>query len=220
MLFAIGSAHALDSEEAAIPLAGTQAYSWAGTYVGVQGGISKARGDWSLDPAYALGESYPRFSGGELGAHAGILYQIENNFVFGAEIDLQRSFGNSVDVVTSYGVVSSITLETDLKWAASARLRAGYALGNWLPYVTGGIAVADYEVVGSNLIDTRMMPHSPLAVGWTAGLGVAYALSDELQLKGEYRYTNYGGDARGAIGNPDTFKFETQQLTLGISYKF
>lgn len=211
---------AADRVEAAHRADRAESFSWSGGYVGVHGGYGWAKGAWEFDPAFALGTSDPRFGGFFIGAHAGAQHQFENNVVLGLEMDIRKYEADSSDTIVSFGEVVPIALETQLNWAASARLRAGYALDRWMPYVTGGVAIADYDAVGSVVPFSVATPDSELAIGWTAGAGAEYALTDNVLLRGEYRYSDFGTDDRSALGLPDSYRLSTHEVTLGVSYKF
>ena len=60
--------------------------------------------------------------------------------------------------------------------------------------------------------------------GWTAGAGVDYAATDNVIVRLEYRYTDYGrkdftADLDGLeLGASN--KFKTNEIRLGVAYKF
>jgi outer membrane immunogenic protein len=107
----------------------------------------------------------------------------------------------------------------DLEWFGSARLRAGYAFDRFLPFVTGGVAIGRYSGTENGTLE-----NSENMVGWTAGAGLEYAVTDNLIARVEYRYSDYGRKSQ-----PAPFSFEGQQARLdlttndvrvGLSYKF
>jgi outer membrane immunogenic protein len=51
-------------------------------------------------------------------------------------------------------------------------------------------------------------------VGWQVGAGLEYAMSEQLRLRGEYLYTDYGQD------NGPHLHTNTNSFRLGLSYKF
>ncbi|WP_349369021.1 outer membrane beta-barrel protein [Salinarimonas sp.] len=107
----------------------------------------------------------------------------------------------------------SVTAEIE-NWA-TLRARAGYTLGAFLPFVTGGFAVAQYEVASRATVDTSYVDPSgtlppldpPLATlsesdsgiafGLSAGAGVDVALTENVFLRGEWQYL-YFPDVAGA----------------------
>ena len=153
-----------------------------------------------------------------LGAHAGAQYQSEYNLVFGAEVDIDY---RDVEETAPFFVdgVQGLDLTTEINWTASARLRAGYAIDRWLPYITGGIAWADLDLSSPNGDDSKTLH------GWTVGLGTEYAFTGNLIFRAEYRYTDYDqiedAFSDNILANGfSTFDLDSQDVTLGISYKF
>jgi outer membrane immunogenic protein len=102
-------------------------------------------------------------------------------------------------------------------------LRAGIlASPRALVYVKGGYSNASYNVLTS---DGRTNTDTDIDLdGWRVGGGVEYALSNNLFLKGEYRYTNYGeGEVEGPNGGEsDRFDIDMDrhQIMAGLGYRF
>jgi len=102
-------------------------------------------------------------------------------------------------------------------------LRAGIlASPRALVYVKGGYSNASYNVLtsdGTTNTDTDIDLD-----GWRVGAGAEYALSNNLFVKGEYRYTNYGeGEVEGPNGGEsDRFDIDMDrhQVMLGLGYRF
>jgi len=102
-------------------------------------------------------------------------------------------------------------------------LRAGIlASPQALVYVKGGYTNASYNVLtsdGTTNTDTDIDLD-----GFRVGAGVEYALSNNLFVKGEYRYSNYGeGEVEGPNGGEsDRFNIDMDrhQAMLGLGYRF
>lgn len=127
---------------------------WTGFYAGAQLGYGQLDADELTDDPEGL----------TYGAHAGYLYDF-GQWVIGGELDLDGTDIEDEDV--------GVELDT----VTRAKLRVGYDAGNWLPYITGGIAQArtssDVDALDGD--DT----------GAFAGLGVEYRLSPTIRLGGE-----------------------------------
>ncbi len=67
------------------------------------------------------------------------------------------------------------------------RGRLGYAVSpDILPYVTAGGAAQSLEATEGGVSDRNTM------LGWTAGAGVDVKVTDNVFVRGEYRYTDFG----------------------------
>src|ERR1700733_9406278 len=131
---------------------------WAGPYAGIHFGNtwSDMRHDHTLGPS---GTTNSLMGGGQVGYN----WQ-SDHFVYGAEGDFSKFDIGSKSPSVVY----------DEDWGMTFRGRAGYALGRFLPYVTGGLALTDSFIkvpgVGS---DSNLQP------GVAAGAGVDTFLSDK-----------------------------------------
>lgn len=231
LLLATTSAMAADlpvvkSVEPAAPV--VTAYNWTGFYVGAQAGYAWGKSDWS---GYADWASYGNFfkldpKGAFGGAYAGYNYQFETPVVLGVEGDINGGDVNAKNVPIT-GLVVNQHGYSKLKWFGSARIRAGYAIDRFLPYVTGGIAFGNYQydtvfVEGS----CRRCSESANRVGWTIGAGVEYAITDNITARIEYRYSDYGTKKNGitnfAVSDlvSRQVDLKTNDVRVGVAYKF
>ncbi|MFC2248272.1 outer membrane protein [Labrys portucalensis] len=211
-------------------------YSWTGFYGGVQAGYTWGKSDYS-DYWIASGEwDYKgklTANGFTAGVYTGYNYQFQNNLVVGIEGDINydslkgsaRARGN---LNFSHGAPDPITTykqRAELKWDGSVRLRVGYALDRFLPYVTGGVAFGKYDFAPIWNVDGPLR-YSSTQVGWTVGAGLEYAVTDNLIARVEYRYADYGKKdyfnySTTAAGNyNDRINLKTHTIRAGISYKF
>jgi outer membrane immunogenic protein len=171
---------------------------WTGPYIGVHGGWSTAEydsvgfGPVSLDP-----------SGGLFGIQSGYNWQLSRNWVFGLEAD--SSWGRIRETV---GVNT-----VDVDAMGTVRGRFGYANGNFLTYVTGGLAWIHADVALGPVAVTR----DQFYLGWTVGAGLEYALSERWSAKLEYLYSEYDSSDLAIIPFSDDFKIHT--IKLGINYR-
>jgi outer membrane immunogenic protein len=112
-------------------------------------------------------------SGAVVGGQIGFSQQWSDWFVLGAELDASWS-GIDLDGDEAEGI----------DWLASARLRAGAGLGRFLIYGTGGVAFAGVNVD----------PEDNVELGWVAGLGSEYMLTDNVTVGADYLHYGFGGD--------------------------
>ena len=110
-----------------------------------------------------------------------------------------------------------MTCETKNSWLGTARFRLGYAgWNNWLPYFTAGGAFGNIKA------STFFGETSKTKMGWTAGVGVEYAIMAAWSVKLEYLYVDLGkfdcGTTCGAT--PDDVSFKANLVRAGVNYRF
>lgn len=200
-----------------------EAYNWSGVYVGVQGGYQWYEDDVA-DPVEGVSGSVD-FDGALAGLHAGYDWQ-SGSWVFGVVGDVEWADGDGTS--DALGVGSSVFARAEVNWQASLRARIGYAFDRVLLYATGGLAVADYDFdftccglpfgIGDQFSDTL--------VGYTVGVGAAYAFTNEWNVWADYRYTDFD-TASDSIANccalpPNSQDHDvsTNAVRIGLSRRF
>lgn len=160
---------------------GTQGRDWTGFYVG--GSLGYA--DVDIDGTDG------DFEGAVFGGHVGYNYDL-GNIVIGAELEAV----GANDVTQDNG---SLELDSILR----AKVRAGYDAGQFLPYITAGVAQAEFSGGGVDLEDD----------GPFYGVGVDYAYTDEITIGAEYLRHDFDDFDGGQDIEVDTF-------SLRVSYNF
>lgn len=207
------AADAIIEDVAALPV-----FVWTGGYVGLQAGY--AWGDSTLDfdgTDYIVPLDPEGFLGG---VYAGYNYQFASNIVLGAEADFQFSAADSSDVLGIFngGVDPRFRYYSDQKWNASLRARLGYAVDRFLPFVTAGVAFAEYEH-GEAL--AQPFSETDTYTGWTIGGGADYAVTDNFVVRAEYRYSDFGSESFEPLGwTAHDVELSTHDVRLGVAYKF
>lgn len=192
-------------------------YNWSGIYVGGQLGYGFGSADYvdSDEPEYDYDHDPDGFIGG---LYAGYNYQFANGIVLGGEADVVWS--NLEDSTFAPGD-DSYSATTEIDWMGAARVRLGYAVGRFLPYLAGGVAFGHYDFEELNLGDFYG-DHDDGLIGWTIGLGGEYAVTDNWIIRGEYRYTDF--DEENFISNVSGEEYDVDidihDVRLGIAYKF
>jgi outer membrane immunogenic protein len=215
--------------------------AWGGFYIGFQGGYTNANVDFgtasSSQIAFILRnlavEQERRISGATVlperdvrGGNYGFLVGYNSQWedvVLGVELgytrlnlDAKAAAGNRFWTATSNGYTYDVGLESSAQVKLTDYLtfrgRAGYDLGNFLPYATLGLAVGRAEVTRSANVylcedTTGSTPPAcavglygsaserkkdTYAVGIAAGLGLDILLTENLFLRGEYEYVRFG----------------------------
>src|SRR6266481_3787530 len=178
--------------------------SWTGFYVGGFGAFDEAVVDTHLDLT-GTWEHFPEaernlqsrgersFSTGGGEAAGGYLWERNSNSVEFEDSELERD------------VKISGSFKTHYLFTFGGKL--GYALCNWLPYVTGGLAVGDTDfngkVVVPDFAENLPIPENEEALrfqrnntesraGWFVGGGLEYRLTNHWRLRAQYQYVDLG----------------------------
>ena len=228
------------------------AFNWTGFYVGGQVGYARSQSDyslklgglWELFPDEAEGieeEADHEFDedGFGIGGCAGYNYEFQNHVVIGLGIagrkywNLSNEFetgdfpsGRSdFDVWSSFNTTGLVTFGPKI----------GYAVGRFLPYVSGGLAFgeldASQKIFSSNFAGFREGEKaSENRLGWNVSGGLQYAFTPNWSLRVEYSYTDLGTFKYAGRSEPvPTFRgFDTWHMAsltehggnFGIVYTF
>jgi len=203
------------------------AYNWTGVYIGIQGGGGWSRvvqtdaRPFSSDPYYA--------TGGMIGGTVGVNVQ-SGQIVFGVEADGASSWIKESTIGTSpfFGNCGGAPPRcfSNLEALATVRARAGIAMDNVLPYVTGGLAVGSLHAEeGDVAANGAFGAGTSTVVGWTAGVGIEAMFTRNWSAKAEYLYVDFGNraifnDNVGGVTFPETLRFTTSILRVGLNYRF
>jgi outer membrane immunogenic protein len=197
------------------------AYNWSGIYVGAQAGYawSDARYD-AFD--YATVDYDPNGLFG--GAYAGYNYQLQNNIVLGIDADINFSGIDSDGSLTwaSGSDPDDHIGHSKVKWTGAIRGRVGYALDRFMPYIAGGLSVArfqfDLDHDGTGNMDFE---EERSLTGWNLGAGFDYAATDNIIVRAEYRYSDFGSRSFDNDWADDSkIDLKTHDIRLGVAYKF
>ena len=169
-------------------------YDWTGFYVGGHwgyGGGSFGPGTNSLP---LQGVFFPHGPTGLIsGYQVGYNREFANHMVLGLEAD--ASFTSPADQAAL--AQAPAPFNATLDYVGTLRGRVGYAYGRWMPFVTGGFAWGHTHVGindGSGAIIGRYQP------GWTAGVGLEFAVSGNWTAKLEYDYVDLARQAYDLSG--------------------
>ncbi len=181
----------------------------AGTYAGVFGGYE------ALDVT-ARETTTPQDydgDGGLVGLQVGHDWK-SDGWLFGVAGDVAYDFVHASIFFTGGPVV----FKTRAEFEGSLRARLGYAMDGFTPYVTGGVAYAQFETKYSQvLLPFFVTDHD--AWGWTLGAGVEVPIAERMSLAIEYRYSDYGSNGSGFPATPDgPHEFTTDRLTVGLNW--
>ena len=186
------------------PVIAAPVFTWTGPYVGINAGYGFGNSD------FRGGTSPGSFdvNGAMVGLTLGYNWQV-NQAVFGLEGDINWS---DISGGRTCAIAVGCSMQND--WLGTVRGRLGYAMGQFMPYVTGGLAVGniDARAAGGSSSTTN--------AGWTLGAGIEAALWGPVTAKVEYLYVDLGrGDPiPGTLGT--RADFNTSIVRAGLNYRF
>jgi opacity protein-like surface antigen len=211
--------------------------SAAGIYIGGQIGYAWGAGNFNetlIDPVTGtlINTSVGGKPNGVIGgAHVGYNLQI-NQWVIGLEGTVDgTSLSNTA--VAFFPVAfrgSTLTAQTTADIQGSIRGRLGIAWDRVLIYGTGGVAFGgfntDVSIAAPAVPFFASRSFSNTRVGWTAGGGIEYAITNNWSIRAEYRFSDFG-TIREGLGLPTGGRFfnehrrlQENQVQAGFSYKF
>jgi high affinity Mn2+ porin len=196
-------------------------YDWTGFYFGGHFGYGGGSLGGGTNPLPEQGVLFPHSVTGLIGGYqAGYNRQFSNHVVLGVEAD--ASFTSPTDLPA----LTPAPFNTTLDYVGTLRGRAGYAFGRWMPYFTGGFAW------GHTHVDINVDPANSSSIvssvghyqsGWTAGIGLEFAVSGNWSAKLEYEHIDlsrrfydlslFGLPGVNVDPRIDLFK-------LGLNYRF
>lgn len=180
---------------------------WSGTYFGASiGGLMSST---DLDGALNTNIDSDSYV---VSGHAGTNYQV-GSVVFGGELDASTT--NIDDTTHSVG---GVTTKTGMDWLASARLRAGVAVDNFLVYGTGGVAftTSDVEI---NALGFRA-DSKELHTGYVIGGGAEMAIVDGINARVEALHYGFSGDTLPTPTGSSDLDLDVTTVRAGVSLKF
>jgi outer membrane immunogenic protein len=185
------------------------AFSWTGTYVGVN--LGGAWGTFDFDPSTTnnltgVGSAIPRTSIDKSavigGFQTGYNWQI-GNVVLGVEQDLQFT---NLKTSFAYGaapggaLVAGDGFAAKVDFLSATRFKLGYAWDRFMIYGTGGLETGVLDVTGNyagrflGSPATSFTDKHKFHAGWTVGAGLEYAMTNNLFLGVDYRYFDLGAE--------------------------
>jgi len=167
--------------------------TWTGVYAGLHAGWAFGNADTDN-----LGDTdVDGFVGGGL---AGFNYQT-CSVVLGLEGDI----GFSPDIDGSLGIPG---VDVDIEPNGHIRGRLGFDMdGVWMPFIAGGLAIADADVLDD----------SKIHFGFSIGAGLDYRITDNLVGRVEYLFDSYESRNYNNAGSVD---FDTHTIRAAISWQF
>jgi outer membrane autotransporter protein len=187
----------------------TMATDWDGFYIGGQVGYGTGFADHtSLVPGNDI-----TVQGWLAGAKAGYNMHLGDQLIGGVEGDF-----NLANITGS--IPNNNTTTETIQWLGSFRGRLGYDAGQFMPYVTAGLAFAHaYRTSGIGGPNNHA---SVDHIGWTAGAGVEFKATDNMSIDLEARYSDLGSQVYvwSGTGTDPTIHLTTTTVTAGLNWHF
>jgi len=225
---------AADLPYAKAPPAVASVYDWTGVYVGAFGG--GGYGNHNVNNATGQAVPFADFSanysstGGVAGGDIGYQWQ-SGSLVVGIEGDLAWTGIKGNDSVQfnngNFPGVGAVDAD-NLRWTGALIVKAGYAVDRWMLYFDGGYAFGSIQHTNTPLVgpvDTFNVTGN----GLTGGGGIAYAVTNNVIAKIDYRYTSFNGYNRPGLTTtgltvngqlPYSTVSTYSVVTLGLDFKF
>ncbi|WP_332059737.1 outer membrane protein [Bartonella sp. CB74] len=124
-------------------------------------------------------------------------------------------------------VADDLTLRE--KWSGATRVRLGFAVADrFMPYVAGGVAYTQLRGINHVTVTDKdekpiklsgdLFDKTKMTVGYTLGAGFDFAMVDNVILRAEYRYSDFGktkfAKDKYEVG------YKTNDFRVGVAYKF
>ncbi|AGF74073.1 hemin binding protein [Bartonella australis AUST/NH1] len=138
---------------------------------------------------------------------------------FGAKIPEKHSVEGDI-------LGTALTLKE--KWAGATRARVGFAMDRIMPYIAGGVAYARMQAIASYSLKGADSPtviasgdisdDKKTMTGYTIGGGVDFAVTDNVMMRAEYRYSDFG--KKKFSQDKLEINHKTNDFRVGVAYKF
>lgn len=192
--------------------------NWDGAYIGAFAGAGWGVADHTNGGGGPCGTDDEGcdvdLSGWLVGVTAGANFTVGSGFILGVAGDIAwTDISGEDDFGLPIGVSSN-----SVNWEGSLRAVAGFDGGSFMPYLTAGLAFAN----ASHTSDFAGVEADATHFGWTAGVGVAVAVADNITLDLQYRHSWYDEqeyDVGAGPFNP-VFGLQTDRVTAGINFNF
>jgi opacity protein-like surface antigen len=194
--------------------------NWNGAYgglsVGYQDGQLKGADGGTLN-YYGINNPDPGSPTG--GVFAGYNYQIpQSNFVTGIEASFNIG-GEEQSKAGSNFPASNPEAKVSVPYDTALKAKLGYAADQFLPYIQAGVVGAEtrFNVTDNDGTD---LGSGKFSAGWLAGVGVDYAIKDNLFLRASYSYMELANkDYLNTAGEFD-HRLDLNDFQIGAGYKF
>jgi outer membrane immunogenic protein len=141
-----------------------------------------------------------------IGGVGGYNWQCNGRLV-GIESDISYFNANAVpgvDGACCGGGSERLNFGSEINWFGTLRARVGLlATDNFLVFATGGLAYGgiDHSTKARGDVNLDLVSNSDTEIGWTAGGGVEYLLSDHWSFRADALYVDFGSEDHPTFGS-------------------
>ncbi|WP_375665382.1 outer membrane protein [Bartonella sp. TT121SHDZB] len=113
------------------------------------------------------------------------------------------------------------------KWAGATRVKVGVPIERMMPYISGGIAYTQLRNTFTAVADSKneevdfsewLHDEKKTMVGYTFGGGIDFAMTNNIIVRAEYRYSDLG--KKKFIQDKIELNYKTNDFRVGVAYKF
>lgn len=112
-------------------------------------------------------------------------------------------------------------------WGGATRVRIGFAADRFMPYLAGGIAYGQFQDTisisvkdeeGTVVSSKNLTDETKTMIGYTLGGGVDFSVLDNVIVRAEYRYSDFG--KKKFVKEKLEVNYKTNDFRVGVAYKF
>ncbi|MET1411093.1 outer membrane beta-barrel protein [Roseibium sp. HPY-6] len=203
----MSGAHGADLNSTEPPATGTFASGhalWAGPYLGFEGGIAQTVTDVKAsNRTEELSHVNAAF-----GIYGGYNWEV-SRVVLGVEAAASYLGGTEKGGHPTLGPI-----EARASWTAAAKARAGLPIGNFMPYLSAGIAATEHSLTANGNEETSV------SIGPVVGAGLEVAMKEKWRVRADYTLTGIIDDTSSFGGTDVDRRSGSQRFMLGISRSF
>jgi outer membrane immunogenic protein len=177
-------------------------YDWTGVYAGVTAGYAWGKYGMNVPSHTFSGNGF--MVGGTLGSN----WQVDQ-LVFGLEGDWSWA---GMDGRTAI-VAPMVSAEN--RWFGTMRGRLGFAVDQIMLYGTGGLAFTSIKG-----FDTAGFSSTNMHTGWTLGTGIEAGMTENVSVKVEYLYADFGNKTYNLANGPRRIDNSSHIIRAGVNYRF
>ena len=187
--------------------------SWGGFYVGIMASAGLSRLN------HGQNGTFGQLAGGSIGLSAG--YQLQSNqFVLGGEATYLWS-----NISHFQSLTSAIITHAQIDGIGLIRGRAGYAFDRLLAYGSlgyagGNLKASLYDAGQPAWMGGPYYTEDRWRNGFTAGVGLEFAINDHVSARAEYIYANLRARSIFTGAHAGTTGADISLVNMGLHYRF